>query len=440
MGAPPSKRRRVVTFCLDFVHASFRGDGRPLATVLALSSPDASAKGRLLRRAQLVARLQHPNLTRMLPLPGGAGLAPVLNDARPLWDFGRGGAPFRRFELEHTIQIVLDVLNGLSALHEVAAGGAGFVHGAVSPHSICIEASGSARLIPLSNAHFTPGVAVEMTGYVAPEYLLGEAVDCRADLFSVGVLLWEAIAGRRLFSDGSAAAVKAALGSGAAAQLAPAEDATWALGLCPVAQRALSAEPAARFASASELSQAIVAAGGPRLTRRHDWQDEAPTLEHRKRREPVSLRHATPPATSVDIVVEVMEAAGAPAPPAAPPVSDAADELELPPLPRKPRRRAYLLGAGAATFVALLGLLALRRTALEPATAARPVAAMATLAPPPSVAPLLASSAAPAASSAAPVASHVPAPSARPPAVKRAPLKRRSSPPAGSRSDSDYGI
>ena len=222
-------------------------------------------KDGLLRRARLVARLQHPNLARMLPMPGGAGLTPVANGARRLADFEAPNGAFN-LELEPRIWLLLDVLSGLRALHELVIDGAGFVHGAVSPQYILLGEPGSARLVPVTSAHLNAGSARATSGYAAPEALLGDATDLRADLFSVGVLLWEGLAQRRLFPDGSCGAVMARLDRVQAPALCDLVTASWALPLCRVAERALAVAPDDRFSSALEFSSAIVAAAGPRLT------------------------------------------------------------------------------------------------------------------------------------------------------------------------------
>ena len=234
-----------------------------------LAQPEflAMTKDRRLQRAQLVARLHHPNLARMLPLPGGAGLTPVTNGARRLADFSTPEGGFDGLELEQIIWVVLDVLSGLRALHELTIDGSGFVHASVSPQYVLLGEPGNTRLVPVTSAHLNASVAGETIGYAAPEALLGSTADLRADLFSVGVLLWEALARRRLFPDGSRDAVAARLSRGEAPALHGLVGASWALPLCRVVERAIAIDPSDRFDSALDLSSAIVAAVGPRLTR-----------------------------------------------------------------------------------------------------------------------------------------------------------------------------
>src|SRR5262249_22931110 len=118
---------------------------------------------------------------------------------------------------------------------------------------------GVARLVPVLSRHVLSGAKPVTNGYGAPELLLGEAPDHRADLFSVGVMLWEALAGATLFPDPSGAAVRRVL-DGQPPPLPTPAAAPWAGKLCALAQRAVSAHPVLRFQNAIELSNALGAA------------------------------------------------------------------------------------------------------------------------------------------------------------------------------------
>jgi serine/threonine protein kinase len=245
--------------------------------------PSGAEKARLLRRAQAVARLRHPNLVRLLPLPGGAGLEPVLGSARRLADFTLPAGTFKRFDLEQVLRLLLDVLSGLSALHEVVTDGQAFVHGAVSPHNIYVDEHGTARLVPILNAHVTNVAAAEAVGYAAPEALAGDMLHVQSDLFSVGVMLWEAIAGKRW--------------RGRPVPIELSANLRWAEPLCRIAERATAAEPASRFGSALELSRAIEVAAAQQLScvDSDAWQEEAPTPVFQPRLHLATLRTSTPP-------------------------------------------------------------------------------------------------------------------------------------------------
>jgi eukaryotic-like serine/threonine-protein kinase len=170
------------------------------------------------------------------------------------------------------------------------------VHGQVSPETIYIDEYGTARLVPLLYTS-----KVEVVGYRAPERLAGGAVDARADVFSVGVMLWEALAGRRLFPKGMAAQ---ALAAPPAIQLSP--DARWAQPLCAIAERAIALQPAARFASAVEFSNALAAAAAQQLSHVDTaaWQDEAPTPVFHPKLHALPVRSTTPPPSVVTLAPE----------------------------------------------------------------------------------------------------------------------------------------
>ena len=118
---------------------------------------------------------------------------------------GRG---FAGYGLGRALRMLLDVLRGLTALHDTFdAQGESFAHGEVALTQLRVDPEGVCRLVPLTPRH-SSAVSTppsEALGHLAPERLLGERVDARADVFSAGVLLWEALAGRRLFNETSAA-------------------------------------------------------------------------------------------------------------------------------------------------------------------------------------------------------------------------------------------
>jgi serine/threonine-protein kinase len=100
-----------------------------------------------------------------------------------------------RLSLSYSLRWLLDVLAGLGVLNRTLS----FVHGEVQPEHIVLGEDGVGRLIPVVRAHWVRGEqrAPERLYYLAPEKLLGDKIDVRSDVFSVGVMLWEALAGQR---------------------------------------------------------------------------------------------------------------------------------------------------------------------------------------------------------------------------------------------------
>lgn len=164
---------------------------------------DEEMAGRLRREARLGASVGHPNAARIY----GVGEA----DGRPYvaieWIEGEDlesmlvrEAPL---SFEKVLRLALDLLLGLSAIHE-----AGVVHRDLSPANVRITSRGIARITDFGLAtgrydpRFTmPGSVVGTPGYLAPEQAAGHDIDHRADLFTCGVLLHEALTGKPLFRD-----------------------------------------------------------------------------------------------------------------------------------------------------------------------------------------------------------------------------------------------
>ena len=108
------------------------------------------------------------------------------------------------------VRIAVDTLAGLHAAHELVDERdrpVGLVHRDVSPQNILVGVDGIARVADFGVAKFArKNVASTSDGslkgklaYMAPEYLKGEAIDRRFDVFALGVVLWEALSGERCF-------------------------------------------------------------------------------------------------------------------------------------------------------------------------------------------------------------------------------------------------
>lgn len=183
---------------------------------------DPRARRTLLDEARLAGNVEHPNVLRV----HGAGkdsegpyLAMDYVDGVSLAELY--GA-VKRVDEEMPLQICVDVTRqvalGLHAVHD-QAGGLLVVHRDVSPHNVLIDFDGRARLADFGIAKPLPGtgdveglkaetstgVLKGKVGYMAPEQLRFETPDRRADLFALGVVLYELLAGRRLYhgSDGA---------------------------------------------------------------------------------------------------------------------------------------------------------------------------------------------------------------------------------------------
>ncbi len=126
-----------------------------------------------------------------------------------------------RLGVARPVFVAAEVAKALAYAHRPpeAGGVAGLVHRDVSPHNVLVSFEGEVKLADfgiaraLNAAGLTePGTVKGKLAYMSPEQARGERVDARADLFSLGVVLWELLAGRRLFGrDGDAATLAAVL-------------------------------------------------------------------------------------------------------------------------------------------------------------------------------------------------------------------------------------
>ena len=117
----------------------------------------------------------------------------------------------RQLPLDVSVAIVVAALHGLHGAHE-ASHESGLplrlVHQAVAPQNIMLARSGHVKVINFGSARSTfrknslPVARAGQVKYLSPEQVRGEPVDRRADVFSAGVVLWEALTGRGLFAEG----------------------------------------------------------------------------------------------------------------------------------------------------------------------------------------------------------------------------------------------
>lgn len=221
------------------------------------------------RDARRVAALEHPNVARVRDVLIRSDDVLV---ATEFIDGARWSELVARpVPLELILRVFLDVLAGLSALHNLRDAKRQplkLVHGELTPECVIVGDDGVTRVVGscrAKSAATPPGRAG--AGYLAPEVLLSDdSADARADLFGVGVMLWEALCGAPLFGAKTqpSAIVTRVLGGHVPLATVPAQH-PWAAPLVGLVQRALSADPQKRFASASDMSAELRRIAGPRL-------------------------------------------------------------------------------------------------------------------------------------------------------------------------------
>jgi len=110
----------------------------------------------------------------------------------------------------HATYIAIEVCKGLAYAHtlqDVSGRTLGIVHRDVSPPNILLSLQGEVKITDFGLAkarsqleHTDPGIIKGKFGYLSPEAAYGETIDSQTDIFALGVVLWEMLAGRRLFA------------------------------------------------------------------------------------------------------------------------------------------------------------------------------------------------------------------------------------------------
>src|SRR5690349_1067327 len=164
----------------------------------------------LLDEARVAALVKHPNVVDIYDLgmvDGRYFIAMEYLEGEPLLALLRAGRDGQRLDPLSTVRLIADTAEGLDAAHELrslAGEPLGLVHHDVSLGNIVVLYNGQVKLVDFGVAratqHAGPTLRVHgKIGYMAPEKLRGQPGDRRADVWSLGVVLWEALTLRRLF-------------------------------------------------------------------------------------------------------------------------------------------------------------------------------------------------------------------------------------------------
>ncbi|MGH7436926.1 MAG: protein kinase domain-containing protein, partial [Polyangiaceae bacterium] len=220
-----------------------------------------------LERARQLVPLEHPNVARVRDAIDGTDEAYVVSDFIDGARWTDVVAAASGIPLDLALRALVDALAGLGALHnmrDAARQPMGLVHCGVSSETVLLGLDGVARILGASRMRgVVPGIGAH---YLAPEVLLeDDAADARADVYSIGVLLWEALTGRRLFTETGVSAIVTAVLSGRIPRAEAPQSAPWAAPLVDVAARALSPDPAKRYASAAAMAAELRRIGGTKI-------------------------------------------------------------------------------------------------------------------------------------------------------------------------------
>ena len=222
---------------------------------------DPTGRQRVLREAQSVARLgQHPNLVTVHDIGEDNGNPYIVQEYMGGGDVSGliGQAEEHRLPVERTLAIAKDVCRGLSFIH---AGG--MVHRDLKPANVFLSTDGAARIgdfglaVALDRSRITQyGLMLGTVSYMPPEQALGGESTLKADLYSLGAMLYEMVTGRPPFlGDDPTAVISQHINT---PPVAP----SWVTEHCPpsleeVILKLLEKDPGQRPANAAEVLSAL---------------------------------------------------------------------------------------------------------------------------------------------------------------------------------------
>jgi serine/threonine protein kinase len=250
---------------------------------------DPEFRSTMIDEARLAARIHHPNVVPTLDVVASDGALLLVMEyvrgeslARLMKiEVARGG----RVPLPIASAIAIGALHGLHAAHEARSDrgtALGIVHRDVSPQNILVGIDGMPRVIDFGVAKAAgrlqttqEGVIKGKIAYMAPEQLAASPVTRAADVYAMGVVLWELLAGQRLFVGDNNVALFGSVLAGAkdppsrhSPNLPAALDA--------LVMKALARDAADRFESAVEMAEMLTRLLPPALsTEVGRWCDDA---------------------------------------------------------------------------------------------------------------------------------------------------------------------
>jgi serine/threonine protein kinase len=270
----PIARGGMASVWLGYTHgeAGFR---RKVAIkrVLTQLTKDERFEAMFVEEARVVADLNHPNIVQIHDFgrdhDGGYFIVMEWVEGLSLADYVKAFASSSEFPpWQLASAICIEVLRALAAAHQRtdwAGRPVPVIHRDVTPSNILVGINGSVKLTDfgLARAHdrprmTDPGTVKGKVAYLAPELLENQRPDPRCDLYSLGVVLWEALTARRLFRGDTATDVEIALRIlegkiPLVTEIRPELPAELAL----IVARALARNPSDRFQHATEMIDAL---------------------------------------------------------------------------------------------------------------------------------------------------------------------------------------
>jgi serine/threonine protein kinase len=229
---------------------------------------EESFREMFLDEARLTARLNHRNIVQTNEVGNADGRYFIAMDYLEGRALNRANKAFEKTKpigLNTTLRIFAETLAGLHYAHELAdfdGSSLGIVHRDVCPQNVFITFDGQVKILDFGVAkarnrlqETQAGTLKGRVAYMSPEQLGGTGVDRRADVFAVGAMLWEALAGKRMWGQAPELDILRALVERKIPPLP--EDVKAPEELRAMVAKATDSDPTKRYATAHEFRQQI---------------------------------------------------------------------------------------------------------------------------------------------------------------------------------------
>lgn len=270
-----------------------------------------SVKERFFREAESAGNLTHPNIIRIFDAGEDQDVAYIAMELLEGDDLKKYAEKSNGVPLSKALEIIIQVAFGLDYAHKQ-----GVVHRDIKPGNIFMLKDGSLRITDFGIARIqassktATGAVLGTPAYMSPEQVNGKKVDGRADIFSLGVTMYELLTGEKPFSAETIAALLYRIAN--VDQTDPRElNSKLPAALIPILSKALAKDPAARYQTAGELGTEL------REVVRHLTPDEASL------KPPAVVSPEVAAASRTIVEQPYTDAAGKSAPPAAAPARKA---------------------------------------------------------------------------------------------------------------------
>jgi serine/threonine-protein kinase len=219
-----------------------------------------SARQRFLQEARLAARLLHPNIVAVFDAGEAAGMPYIVFELVEGESLARRLDRLGRLPLKEALGLGRGIAEGLAAAHE-----AGILHRDLKPQNILVNRAGVPKIADFGISKSLTGDGVKTRvnvilgtpSYMSPEQIRGEELTIASDVYALGVVLYELLAGRPPFAGSMDDILKSHLQVEPPSLMA---EAAVPEPLARLVSRALEKEPGARWGTAAEMALALTKA------------------------------------------------------------------------------------------------------------------------------------------------------------------------------------